>query len=645
MAYIDKINKNSTDYDLQDSKAARSVDGTTASHVEEANQIYTTSGVAQTEYFIYRTTAGDASINTGPATLSKVIGHTVQTGHTDEVLTADGVFADPSTTVELNKATWRSKGLSSGTYSFLYDGSGWELNSETVDIATYGLTVTGNVAENDSIVVEYTPLVIGSLATTNPTSFVATGYNQYDATAGYAHVLGNNQYRIAGTYTSLGFTTTIGGTTTPVTVTDGKFTPAEDGYIYVTGASGNILIALVWSGSRDSDPFEAYETSTISIPTTDKNGNNLPNATYGIPSVHGVADELSLADRQYLQRIGHYTYSSANLATVEAMGVDYWYDTSDIFYVLPDLIVHELASTVVSDYTANDFGTEEFTGTTVSAGASLYYGNNLVDKLRNLADIQTIGTGLTLTDGELSSSGGGGGDSVYSTKTTSTSSTGGAVYIGNLGADQKPVQDPSPNDNHYKYFWALPYSNNGNTYGQPGNSSINIMGSAKGNSTVAIGAGAGANAYGAAYAVMIGPSANAGSSGVAIGDGAGTSQDYQGSVCIGASAIIETYGVKNAISLGRYAKATRTGELNIGTPDQTPAAGFNSTNYRVIGGVHDGQNLHDAATVAQGNTLSTSAPTTSTEGVLGQLWTDTTNMHTYQCTAISGSTYTWTQRW
>ena len=51
------------------------------------------------------------------------------------------------------------------------------------------------------------------------------------------------------------------------------------------------------------------------------------------------------------------------------------------------------------------------------------------------------------------------------------------------------------------------------------------------------------------------------------------------------------------------------------------------------------------ATVAQGNTLAASAPTTSTVGVLGQLYTDTTNMHTYQCTAISGDTYTWTQRW
>lgn len=49
------------------------------------------------------------------------------------------------------------------------------------------------------------------------------------------------------------------------------------------------------------------------------------------------------------------------------------------------------------------------------------------------------------------------------------------------------------------------------------------------------------------------------------------------------------------------------------------------------------------------NILSPDAPGTDTEGVLGQLYTDTTNMHTYQCTAIDDSgddpVYTWTQRW
>lgn len=58
----------------------------------------------------------------------------------------------------------------------------------------------------------------------------------------------------------------------------------------------------------------------------------------------------------------------------------------------------------------------------------------------------------------------------------------------------------------------------------------------------------------------------------------------------------------------------------------------------------------EAATVAQGNTLVASAPTTTTAGVLGQLYTDTTAMHTYQCTAIdttdpNNPVYTWTQRW
>lgn len=49
------------------------------------------------------------------------------------------------------------------------------------------------------------------------------------------------------------------------------------------------------------------------------------------------------------------------------------------------------------------------------------------------------------------------------------------------------------------------------------------------------------------------------------------------------------------------------------------------------------------------NIIETTAPDTATEGVLGQLYTDTTNMHTYQCTAIDDSgdepVYTWTQRW
>lgn len=154
---------------------------------------------------------------------------------------------------------------------------------------------------------------------------------------------------------------------------------------------------------------------------------------------------------------------------------------------------------------------------------------------------------------------------------------------------------------------------------------IGIGAYARGEGSVSIGEGT-QNYVNGIYSVNIGLSAKTGNSSRAVAIG-----------CLSEAAN------NNSVAIGTNAKTTREGEVNVGAG--TSGRGYNSTNYRVIGGVHDGQELHDAATVAQGNTLSASAPDSSTAGVLGQLWTDTTNMHTYQCTAISGDTYTWTQRW
>lgn len=141
--------------------------------------------------------------------------------------------------------------------------------------------------------------------------------------------------------------------------------------------------------------------------------------------------------------------------------------------------------------------------------------------------------------------------------------------------------------------------------------------------------------------VKIGSNAKAdGLKGIGIGQEAIVSNSSNRGIAIGVYAQASANG---GIAIGAGASSSLQGEMNIGTTNTS--YGYNWTNYRIITGVHDGRSLNDAATVAQGNTLSTSAPTTSTVGVLGQLYTDTTNMHTYQCTAISGSTYTWTQRW
>ena len=145
---------------------------------------------------------------------------------------------------------------------------------------------------------------------------------------------------------------------------------------------------------------------------------------------------------------------------------------------------------------------------------------------------------------------------------------------------------------------------------------------------------------GVGKAIKIGSTFTTSSSGDRVAISYAANASGERGIAIGRGATASGNG---AIALGTASTASSAGEMNIGTTNAS--YGYNSSNYRLLSGVYDGQSNHDAATVAQGNKLMTTAPTTSDSGVLGQLWTDTTNMHTYQCTAISGDTYTWTQRW
>lgn len=150
----------------------------------------------------------------------------------------------------------------------------------------------------------------------------------------------------------------------------------------------------------------------------------------------------------------------------------------------------------------------------------------------------------------------------------------------------------------------------------------------------------------------------------AIAIGTAAIANGERSVALGNGAIVDSTGTRSislegqcfargAVALGAGSAANIEGTVDVGAAwhisDET--WGYLGSDYRRITGVYDGQALHDAATLAQANTLSDSAPTTATVGVLGQLYTDTTNMHTYQCTYIDDSDpnnpplYTWTQRW
>lgn len=234
-------------------------------------------------------------------------------------------------------------------------------------------------------------------------------------------------------------------------------------------------------------------------------------------------------------------------------------------------------------------------GTTYTAGDGIDITDDTISvDTTTIQPKLTAGAGIDITDNTISATGGS-GPTVVQTTGTST-----ADVMSQNAVSSMVFNDPE----------------NGARV-QIGNSA-----SSTANSTTAVGRGSSASAN---YSTAVGHSASAsGRYSVAIG--------YKASC-----------PVEDSIAIGHESLASRKGEINVGCPSKTN--GYNSSSYRVIGGVYDGQDAHDVATVAQGNTLATSAPTTSTVGVLGQLYTDTTNMHTYQCTAISGDTYTWTQRW
>lgn len=130
------------------------------------------------------------------------------------------------------------------------------------------------------------------------------------------------------------------------------------------------------------------------------------------------------------------------------------------------------------------------------------------------------------------------------------------------------------------------------------------------NTKIKIGSGASVSAQ--SYNMAVGPSSNAnGNSAVAIGASAssrangtalgvsakaGNTTSQTAAVAIGYNA--QALGA-GAVAIGRDSTASSQGELNIGT--SSTIYGYNSSNYRLISGVYDGQNAQDAVTVNQVN--------------------------------------------
>lgn len=373
--------------------AVKSVNGSTADEngniqidtVPYANNLQSESSQRSVDTFINRTSGGGSSISNGEAWLMKIRGNNVHDGFVAEQIDMD-VTGD-EITAEIDRDTFVEYVASSGTITLVYSSS-W-----SADPSLYGITVTGTPAAGDTIVVTYVKEERGTITVANPTSFVSTGWNLFNASEGYARVVKYaHGYRIDGAYTALQYAATLTGVRSSVTVTNGNFDIPADGYVFVTGGDSTTAIYAVWEDWTDGYPgeMELYAASVVDL--TDVMSEKFPN---GLMKAGSVLDEIDLNLGQAIVRVERMAYSAENLATAKASGREYEYDTDYIYIAKASAVTSSI--TVNGSVNTNDHGIEYFAGTDAGVNAEILYGSNLRNKLER--DTVTISP-MDLTDAQ-----------------------------------------------------------------------------------------------------------------------------------------------------------------------------------------------------------------------------------------------------
>jgi len=369
-----------------------------------ADNLYTEEATEVDGTFAIRTTGGDSSIADGSAWAQVFKGNRTHTGYTAEGLVMT-VTPMPRTegeaiTATIDRDTWVSYVNASGTYAFAYT-TAWTLDGSEVNMAAYGITVTNTPVAGDQISVVYVKEVRGTITMASPTQLVASGWNLYNHSTGYARVVKYSNlygYKVGGTYTGLAFAETLSGTQTAITPdADGIFTVTKDGYVFVTGGnSTDTYILATWSDWAEGPEggWEAYQESSVDV--SEIVSSYLP---YGLCKiVHGsasVTDEIDFIHKQAVSRILRMAYTAENLADAVASGLAYEYDENYIY--LERETAEVAAITVDESYTVSEHGLEWFNGNGIPVYAEILYGANLKDKLKR--DVVTISR-QTLTGGQ-----------------------------------------------------------------------------------------------------------------------------------------------------------------------------------------------------------------------------------------------------
>lgn len=337
-----------------------------------------------------RTSGGSASIADGDAWMSSIRGNRVHVGYSPEVLNMTVTAApreqgETPITAEIDRDTFVEAVSGSTTITLTFTTS-WSSNP-----ATYGVTVTGDPVSGDVITIAYTEENRGTIIQSDPQTMVSTGWNLYNHDLGYAIGLKYMEpatFKIQGTYTAVKFSSTIDGAKTTLTPSDGIFTITANGFIWVEGGNDtDTAVYMTWSDwvLDGPDSWEAYTESVIDL--SEVMEDNFP---HGLLRVGDVRDEIDFNTGMAISNVERLAYSAENLATAEASGRTYEYDTDYIYLERGIPVTTDIE--VDGAYTVSDHGLEYFTDTPIAVYAIVIYGNNLKNKLER--DVLTKSTDL-----------------------------------------------------------------------------------------------------------------------------------------------------------------------------------------------------------------------------------------------------------
>lgn len=312
------------------------------------------------------------------------------------------------------------------TIAISYTSNDWMLNNAAITLADYGIVITGGTAAiDDNIQIVFIAEQVGVIQTANPTGLYSVGMNQFNkdgsqifrnytlnssggisAATGYYVIyfkcIGGETYTIYNETPSstvrVGYSATIPTTSSTVTLLStvsssewadvlvndsykSHYYPNNPGYLVVaTSDIENLCCHLTWEAVND-DVYESYFDYTLPIPYTDENGDVI--TTYGLVNLDDSAqyyDEIDFEELKWYKRTTRIEYSAENLANIQALGVPYLYDASWIYYGI-NTVEYNLEDISYS-YEISNYGTEEFINSALPLTATIFYQENLRDKIR-----------------------------------------------------------------------------------------------------------------------------------------------------------------------------------------------------------------------------------------------------------------------